>query len=169
MPIRVGIAAMMSEAGGLAPSAGEPAFYTVGEVARMVGVTRQAIQARAQRGSLRAEKVDGVWRIPAEAARGLVRAEQDKAVSSGAVRFLSAPSAAETPAVDGALFLEVRRLAQRLEGLEERLVTQDRVLEQLVEDQRRELDVKERELRELVDDRRRLRRALATLVDETDS
>lgn len=71
--------------------------------------------------------------------------------------------------VDGALIIELQRLEEHLERLEERLASQDRVLQQLIEGQRRELDVKEREIRELVDDRRRLRRALAILIDEPES
>lgn len=137
----------------------------VAEVAEMLGVTRQAVQARVQRGSLRAHKVGGVWRVPRVAAAALVRAEREKAVSSGHVRALPAGGVPGSSPVGGE---EVAELAARILRLEAAMQERDREFQVALMAHEQQLTVKDREIATLKDDRHRLRVALRALLGEDD-
>lgn len=131
----------------------------------MLGVTRQAVQARVKKGSIRAAKVAGEWRIPAAVAKAVVGAEHAKAVASGGVTVL--PTSTE--------FASVADLAEVVVGLENRLarveaeqVAQASRFEEALIDLRGQLEARDADIGALREDRRRLRRALAALVAENE-
>ncbi len=126
----------------------------------MLGVTRQAVQARARRGSLRAHKIDGEWRIPAEVAAALVAAEHHRGLSTGNVRTL--PVGGSRPEPDGGAVLEV--LEARLATYEARLAEQDRRMEEVLVRQHEQLAARDAELAVLRAENERLRRAVVALA-----
>lgn len=142
--------------------------FGAAEVAAMLGVTRQAVQARARRGTLRAFKGDnGAWRIPAEVAKALVSAEHHRGLSAGTVRAL--PAAAVGPeegGESGSAVLTV--LEARLSAYEVRMAEQDRRMEELLARQRDELAAKEAELIAAKVDAERFRQALLALAGPAD-
>ena len=136
----------------------------------MLGVTRQAVQARVSKGTIRAVKVNGAWQIPAAVAKALLDAERGNAVASGRVTEL--PLNRE-PALDahgsgglGELVGLVANLEARVRQAEADRLAQARVFENAMAELRAQLGAKESDLRVLREERRRLRRALATLVSE---
>jgi excisionase family DNA binding protein len=145
----------------------EPDFYGVGELATMLGVTRQAVQARVKNGTIRATKVNGAWRIPAPVAEAMIGAERSKAVASGRVTALPVSAPAGPDRVED-LAQAVVKLEERLAQMEADRLAQVRQLENVVVDLRDQLQSKEAEVGALRADRRRLRRALAVLVAEDD-
>ena len=138
-----------------------PGSLSAAEVAGMLGVSRQAVQARARRGSLRAYKVEGEWRIPAEVATALVAAEHHRGLSAGSVRTL--PAGGPRPDPDGSAVLEV--LEARLATYEARLAEQDRRMEEVLAHQHEQLAARDAELAVLRAETVRLRRAVVVLVD----
>lgn len=158
----------MSEDAVTAVPSSEPDFYGVGELASMLGVTRQAVQARLKNGTIRATKVNGAWRIPAAVAEAIVGAERSKAVASGRVTALPRSAPAGPDRVED-LAQAVVRLENRLAQVEADRVAQVRRFEQVEVDLRDQLRSKEAEVGALRADRRRLRRALAVLVAEDDA
>lgn len=154
--------------GGQASEGEVRASFAAAEVATMLGVTRQAVQARAQRGSLRAVKVDGQWRIPAEVATALVNAEHHKGLSAGKVRALpgvvggmAAPEGGEGPVLAA--------LEARLAAYDARMADQDRRVEEVLARQRDELAAKDAELIAARAEVERLRRAVVALAGGTGS
>lgn len=139
--------------------------FTAAEVAAMLGVSRQAVQARAQRGSLRAYKEGGVWRIPAEVATALVTAEHHRGLSAGKVRALPVGGAQIDADADASAVL--RALEARLDASDARAVEQDRRLEDLRAQHREQLAAKESELRLLRAEVERLRRGVIALASAT--
>ncbi len=134
----------------------------------MLGVTRQAIQARAQRGSLVAYKVGGVWRIPNEVALALVRAERERAVSSGHVRALR-PATQQPEEVPGWGGDDaVTELQARVERLEAASAQREREFTEVALARERVLAIQEAEVVRLRKDRQRLRAALRDLLGEED-
>lgn len=148
--------------GGQASEGEEAATFGAAEVAAMLGVTRQAVQARAQRGSLRAFKVDGHWRIPAEVATALVNAEHHRGLSAGKVRAL--PVAAGWAATDGGGGSVLAVLEARLAAYDARMADQDRRMEEVLARQRDELAFKGAELMATRAEVERLRRAVVALA-----
>lgn len=138
-----------------------PGSLSAAEVAGMLGVSRQAVQARARRGSLRAYKVEGEWRIPAEVATALVAAEHHRGLSAGSVRTL--PVGGPRPDPDGSAVLEV--LEARLATYEARLAEQNRRMEEVLAHQHEQLAARDAELAVLRAETVRLRRAVVVLVD----
>lgn len=138
-------------------------FYGVGELAAMLGVTRQAVQARIKTGSIRATKVNGAWQIPAVVARALVGAEHTRAVVSGVVTELPRREQSGHP---GDLVELVISLEGRLDRAEADRAAQAERFERALADLREQLRTRESDIGVLRDDRRRLRRALAALVSE---
>ena len=160
---------MTQDASRPAPGA-EPDSYGVAELAAMLGVTRQAVQARVRKGTIRAVKVDGAWHIPAAVAKALLDAERGNAVASGRVTEL--PLNRE-PALDAHSSGGLEELVRLVADLEARVrqaeadrLAQARLFEDALAELRVQLGAKESDLRVLREERRRLRRALATLVSE---
>ena len=150
-----------SQAGHDEGAAGAGSF-TAAEVAAMLGVSRQAVQARAQRGSVRAYKEGGVWRIPAEVATALVTAEHHRGLSAGKVRAL--PVAGEKIDVDSDARGVLGALEARLAASEARAAEQDQRLENLRAHHREQLAAKDSELRLLRAEVERLRRGVIALA-----
>lgn len=144
---------------------GDQGEYSVGELAAVLGVTRQAVQARVKSGSIRASKVSGVWRIPAAVASALISAEHTKAVVSGRVTMLPLAPPDGLGALDE-LVEVVQRLENRVAKAEMEHAAQadrfDRALALLAE----KLESKQGEIEALQEDRRRLRRAITALVND---
>lgn len=132
-------------------------LLSVSEVAQRVGVSRQAIQARAQRGTLRAIKVAGEWRISEDVAEALVRAERDKGIATGQVRPLPGAS-------DAADSLELAEFAARVTRLEQELLQRDEDRAELLRAHAQQLAAKDSELESLRAERHRLRAAISSLV-----
>jgi uncharacterized coiled-coil protein SlyX len=128
----------------------------------MLGVSRQAIQARAQRGSLRAYKEHGVWRIPAEVATALVAAEHHRGLSAGKVRAL--PVAGARVDADGDAGPVVAALEARLAVSEAQVAVQVQRLADLSAHHREQLAAKDGELRLLRVEVQRLRGAVIALA-----
>ncbi|MDP8928024.1 MAG: helix-turn-helix domain-containing protein [Actinomycetota bacterium] len=157
----------MSEDAVTAVTSSEPDFYGVGELASMLGVTRQAVQARVKHGTIRATKVNGAWQIPAAVAEAIVGAERSKAVASGRVTALPVSAPAGPDRVED-LAQAVVRLESRLAQVEADRVAQGRQFEQALAELHAQLHARNSEIAALREDRRRLRRALAALVSEED-
>ena len=136
--------------------------FTAAEVAAMLGVSRQAVQARAQRGSVRAYKDDGVWRIPAEVATALVTAEHHRGLSAGKVRALPVAGAQVDTDVDAGAV--VSALEARLAASEAQVAAQAQRLEDLSAHHREQLAAKDAELRLLRVEVQRLRGAVIALA-----
>ena len=136
--------------------------FTAAEVAAMLGVSRQAVQARAQRGSVRAYKEHGVWRIPAEVATALVSAEHHRGLSAGRVRALPVAGARVDSDVDAGPV--VSALEARLAASETLLAAQAQRLEDLSAHHREQLAAKDTELRLLRVEVQRLRGAVIALA-----
>ncbi len=134
----------------------------------MLGVSRQAIQARAQRGSMRAYKEGGVWRIPAEVATALVTAEHHRGLSAGKVRALPVAGAQIGADTDTDTSAVLRALMARLEASEGRVAEQDQRLEDLRAHHREQLAAKDSELRLLRAEVERLRRGVIALASATE-
>lgn len=140
--------------------------FTAAEVAAMLGVSRQAVQARAQRGSVRAYKEGGVWRIPAEVATALVTAEHHRGLSAGKVRALPVAGAQIDADTDASAVLSA--LEARLAASEARGAQQDQRLEDLRSQYREQLAAKDSELRLLRAEVERLRRGVIALAGPTE-
>ena len=136
--------------------------FTAAEVAAMLGVSRQAVQARAQRGSVRAYKEAGVWRIPADVATALVAAEHHRGLSAGKVRALPLAGAHVDTDVDAGAV--VSALEARLAASEARVETQAQRLEDLSAHHREQLAAKDTEVRLLRAEVQRLRGAIIALA-----
>ena len=136
-------------------------FYGIAELAGALGVSRQAIQARVRRGSIRAVKEGGVWRIPAGVAVAMVNGEHAKAIVSGEVTALPRAANADATAADSKL---VSQFAERLQALEAIVEAAAERLDAALVDQQRRDHARDRELEEIRRDRAKLRRALAALV-----
>lgn len=136
--------------------------FTAAEVAAMLGVSRQAVQARAQRGSVRAYKENGVWRIPAEVATALVSAEHHRGLSAGKVRALPLAGAQADTDVDAGPI--VSALEARLAASEAQLTAQAQRLEDMSAHHREQLSAKDAELRLLRVEVQRLRSAVIALA-----
>lgn len=145
------------------PGAAGPDVYGVAELAAMLGVTRQAVQARLKNGSIRATKVNGVWQIPAVVAKALVDGEHTKAVVSGMVTALPLR---EESGERGDLAELVTSLENRLDRAEADRAAQAQRFEHALADLREQLHARDSDIGALREDRRRLRRALAALVAE---
>ncbi len=145
----------------------EAGSFGAAEVAAMLGVTRQAVQARARRGSLRAFKVDGEWRIPAEVATALVSAEHHRGLSAGTVRALPGVGAILAVA-DGGGGAVLAALEARLVAYDVRITEQDRRMEAVLSRQRDELAAKDAELIAARAEVDRLRRAVLALAGGVD-
>lgn len=149
--------------GGQASEGEARASFGAAEVAAMLGVTRQAVQARARRGSLRAFKVDGEWRIPAEVATALVNAEHHRGLSAGKVRTLPGVIAG-LDATSGGESPVLAALEARLAAYDARMADQDRRMEEVLARQRDELAAKEAELISTRAEVERLRRVVVALA-----
>lgn len=138
------------------PAAGS---YGVAELAATLGLSRQAVQARVQRGSIRATKVGGVWRIPAVVVAALLQGEHTKAVVSGGVTVLPrvVPPEVDDPLASSALERRLTELAAVVED-------QAREFRETLAELRRAMVAKDDEMQELRADRARLRRAVSALV-----
>lgn len=138
--------------------------FTAAEVASMLGVSRQAVQARAKRGSLRANKERGVWRIPAEVATALVTAEHHRGLSAGKVRALPIPR------TDGGTETAVlSALEARLAASEARIAEQDQRIREIEAHHREQLAAKDSELYLLRAEVQRLRRGVIALAGAEES
>ena len=133
--------------------------FSAAEVAAMLGVSRQAVQARAKRGSLRAYKERGVWRIPAEVATALVTAEHHRGLSAGRVRAL--PVSETEGGTDAAV---LSALEARLAASEARIAEQDQRIEELHAHHREQLAAKDSEMHLLRAEVARLRRGVIALA-----
>ncbi len=149
-------------------STGRAASYGVGELADLLGVTRQAVQARVKSGSIRAAKVDGVWQIPAAVVDAMVSAERTKAVVSGRVTALPLPPTGDLNGLDD-LAEAVVGLEQRLAQAEADRAAQAERFEQALASLREQLGHQRDEVEALREDRRRLRRAMTALVSDDPS
>ena len=124
-------------------------WYTLRDVAQALGLSRQAVHARVKKGQLRAQQVEGVWRIPGSAVAEAVQAERRRFVGSGAVRILPV-----SPGGSGAD-----------NDLAERVAAVETAIAELSEDHRRELAERDREVAVLEDRCERLTQALHQMVD----
>lgn len=143
----------------------DQAEYSVGELASLLGVTRQAVQARVKSGAIRATKVDGVWRIPAAVANALLSAEHTKAVVSGRVTVLPVVSPSDVDRLDELTGLVLRLEGRAAQAESERAAQADR-LERLMTRLTEQAQTKQEEIDALQEDRRRLRRAITALVND---
>ncbi len=152
------------------PVRAEPDFYGVAELAAMLGVTRQAVQARVRKGTIRAVKVNGAWQIPAAVAKALLDAERGSAVASGRVTELPLNREAGLGAHRSGRLEELVGLIANLEAqlrqAEADRLAQGRLFEDALAELRAQLGAKETDVRVLREERGRLRRALAVLVGE---
>lgn len=124
-------------------------WYTLRDVALALGLSRQAVHARVKKGQLRAEQVEGVWRIPASAVAQAVQAERRRFVGSGAVRILPV-----SPGGSG----DNSDLSKRVSAVETAIA-------ELSEDHRRQLAERDREVAVLEERCERLTQALHQMVD----
>jgi hypothetical protein len=139
-------------------------------LAAMLGVSRQAVQARVRKGTIRAAKVNGAWQIPAVVAKALLDAERGKAVASGTVSELPLKAEA-TLGGQGSRRLDelvtlVAHLETRVHEAEANWAAQGRRFEVALGELRAQLRQKEADVRALQEERSRLRRAIAALVSE---
>ena len=138
------------------------------EVAAMLGVSRQAVQARARRQTLRAFKDGaGEWRIPAQVAKALVSAEHHRGLSAANVRALPIASARLVDEA-GAAGISAA-LEARLAGYEARLAEHDRRVDELLARHRDELAVKDAQLTAAREETARFRQALLALAGRPES
>ncbi len=143
----------MSDHDGPPDAAGDDReWYSLREVASVLGLSRQAIHARVKKGQLAAEQVGGSWRVPGHAVAEAVRARRDKFVSLGAVRI--PPVAGQGVDPQGAS----QQIADRVAVIETALA-------EMAEDQRRVLAEREREVAALRERSDRLATALHQMVD----
>lgn len=124
-------------------------WYTLRDVALALGLSRQAVHARVKKGQLRAEQVEGVWRIPASAVAQAVQAERRRFVGSGAVRILPVAPGGSGDDSD---------LSKRVSAVETAIA-------ELSEDHRRQLAERDREVAVLEERCERLTQALHQMVD----
>ena len=125
-------------------------WYTLSEVAQVLGLSRQAVHARVKKGQLDAEKVDGVWRVSDATVVAAVEAKRREALSLGSVRLLPVGA----PADD----VVAQELVNRLEALET-------VVGDLQEEGRRAQAERDQELAVLEDRCARLQAALHQMVE----
>jgi hypothetical protein len=151
----------------LSPVSEDPASYGVGELASILGVTRQAVQARVKSGSIRAEKVNGVWQVPAAVAEAMISAERTKAVVSGRVTALPLRPAGDGDRLDD-LAERFVRLETKLVQLEADRAAQADRFDQTMGYLREQLQARQGDIDALREDRRRLRRAMTALVADED-
>ncbi len=141
----------MAEERALSSVGGSPRqWYGIRETAEMLGVTRQTLHERVQK-LQGARKVDGQWRIPGETVEALLAAERAKALASGVVIALPAPSGDRHPGD------ALGDLVARITDLERTVAEQARSFKQQLADRDTTID-------ELRADRRRLRQALGTVT-----
>ena len=125
-------------------------WYTLSEVAEVLGLSRQAVHARVKKGRLDAEKVDGVWRVSGATVGAVVEAKRREALSLGSVRLLPVGA----PASD----VVAQELVNRLEALET-------VVGHLQEEGRRAQAERDQEVAVLEDRCARLQAALHQMVE----
>lgn len=94
-------------------------WYTLQEVAGVVGISRQAVHARVQKGQLEGRKVDGIWRVPSDALAQAIEERRAQALSLGSVRVLPV-----VPAPDSGSAREIDHRVARLEALVAELAEQ---------------------------------------------
>ena len=126
-----------------------PEWYSLKDVAQVLGLTRQGVHRRVRKGQLEAEQVDGVWRVSDAAVAAAVEAKRREAVSLGSVRVLPVGA----PTGD-----EGHQVAARLEALEA-------MVAELRDEHRRAQTQRDQEVAALEETCARLRAALHQMVD----
>ena len=61
-------------------------WYSLRDVARVLGLSRQAVHTRVRKGQLEADLIDGVWQVPGAVAAA-VQTQRKRALSLGSVRL----------------------------------------------------------------------------------
>lgn len=130
---------------------GEQDWYTLREVARALGLSRQAVHTRVRKGQLPAEQVDGIWRVSEFALAEAVQSQRRSVLALGTVRLL--PAQTERGQDGGG------------DGLVDRVLVLEAAVSELSEEHRRALEQRDREVEVLKERCERLTKALHQMVD----
>ncbi len=130
---------------------GEQDWYTLREVARALGLSRQAVHTRVKKGQLAAEQVDGIWRVSGFALAEAVQSQRRRVLALGTVRLLPVPTKLGQDGSGG--------------GLVDRVLVLEAAVSELSEEHRRALEQRDREVVVLKERCERLTKALHQMVD----
>ncbi len=142
----------MSDRTGLPGDAAEDRdWYSLRDVARVLGLSRQAVHARVRKGQLEADLIDGLWQVPGAAVAAAVQTQRKRALSMGSVRLLPMPTGGNSGTAG-------EDVTARLDAIE-------RVVLGLREEHRQALAERELEVAALQERCARLQTALHQMVD----
>ena len=132
-------------------TAGDRDWYSLRDVARVLGLSRQAVHARVRKGQLEADLMEGVWQVPGAAVAAAVQTQRKRALSLGCVRLLPTPASGDSGTAG-------EDVATRLDAIES-------VLLGMREEHRQALVERELEVATLKERCARLQAALHQMVD----